>query len=945
MLTMSKAIGATQATAYRKEEFANAQENYYTEGDRVAGAWHGQLAREWGLAGDVHEEHFARLAAGQHPITGEQLVRHQTPREYLNARGELVKTMEHRAGWDGTFSAPKSVSLTGLVGGDVRVNEAHRESVTVALDAMQRFVQARMGGNRPAITTGRWVVARFEHDSSRPVNGYAAPQLHTHCFIFNLTELPNGEHRALQPQELYRAQQYATAVYRNELARRLRGLGYEIERGKGGAPEVAGYSRAYLEASSPRSQQIKEHLAEHGLSGAGPAQIAAHRTREDKLTLSHEDVQKKHQEMAAEHGHQPRRVIEEARERAQLGAQVDRERQARAVDSAITYSREHNIERQAVAPERDLMKDALNRAMGEAKLEEVQARFEARVRAGELKEVESKAPDRAFTTPQMISAERDTIDAMRAGQGNRESLVRDDTRQAVLQKHAHLNGSQRAAVDQVLSNRDRIMAIDGVAGAGKTTSLQAIAEAAKREGYEVKGLAPTSGATRELQKAGVESTTLQRHLSKGQEAGAGHKNLYVLDESSLAGTKQMNEFVHRLGKDDRVLLVGDTRQHEAVEAGRPFQQLQEAGMQTAKLDEIVRQKDPALKEAVEQLSRGEVREAVQNLDAQGRVHEIPDRGERLQAIAREYAKEPQGTLVVSPDNESRRELNGLIHREMQQRGVVDGREQKVTVLDSRQELSGADRAWAGRYETGDVIRYSKGSKAHGIEPGEYARVVGVNKDRNEVTVKREDGKTLTYDPRRLQGVSVYKPTDLSISRGDRVQFTAPSKELGVSNRELGTVEKIERSGEMRVRMDSGRTVDFNVKQHPHLDRGYAVTSHSSQGQTSNRVLLHADASKSEKLVNRRMGYVAVSRARNDVQVFTNDKAQLGPQLSREAGRSTAIGQGAAKKTGQAVDKLVDKAAGLAVTAASRAVSVAVTTAKVVTSKVVDVGRGQGQGQE
>ena len=163
---------------------------------------------------------------------GEQLVRHTAPREYLDARGETVKPMEHRAGWDATFSAPKSVSLTALVGGDDDVRQAHRESVRVAIDELEKYVQARMGGNRPAETTGKWVAASFEHDSARPVEGYAAPQLHTHVVFFNLTETEKGESRALQPRELYRSQQYGTAIYRSELALRLRELGYEIEQGK-----------------------------------------------------------------------------------------------------------------------------------------------------------------------------------------------------------------------------------------------------------------------------------------------------------------------------------------------------------------------------------------------------------------------------------------------------------------------------------------------------------------------------------------------------------------------------------------------------------------------------------------------------------------------------------------------------------------------------------------
>ena len=220
-------------------------------------------------------------------------------------------------------------------------------------------------------------------------------------------------------------------------------------------------------------------------------------------------------------------------------------------------------------------------------------------------------------------------------------------------------------------------------------------------------------------------------------------------------------------------------------------------MQTARLDEIVRQRDPALKEAVEQLARGSVLEAIDNLDGQGRVHEIVGREERLSEIAREYAREPQGTLVISPDNESRRELNGLIHREMQARGEVSHEEHKIRVLDSRQEMTGADRQWAAQYEVGDVVRYSRGSKTLGIAPGEYARVEEMDLRENRITVERGNGERQSYDPRRLSGVTVYREAERSFSEGDRVQFTAPSKELHVANRELGTVENINDAGDLQ----------------------------------------------------------------------------------------------------------------------------------------------------
>jgi conjugative relaxase-like TrwC/TraI family protein len=655
MLTISKPLSAGQAAAYHASEFTNAEQSYYTQGSQIRGEWQGKLAAEWGLTSEVSAESFSRLAAGQHPETAEQLVRYQQAREYVNDAGGTVKTMEHRAGWDATFSAPKSVSLTALVGGDERVREAHRESVRVALNEMERYVQARIDGNAPAETGGKWAVAKFEHDSARPVDGYAAPQLHTHAVFFNVTETADGKAHAVQPRELYRSQQYGTAVYQSELAMRLKALGYEIEPGKNGAPEIRGYSAEYLEASSPRSQQIREHMAEQGVDGAGAAQIAAHRTRDAKLALTPEQMLARHREMAEAFGNQPEQIVQAAKEKMHAIDQ-SHDGRMRHAQSAVTFARDRNLEREAVVDERALMRDALKRSMGQASFEEVRSHFEERVQKGDL--IEVKAPiGRSFTTPEMVGLERDNIERMRAGQERYAPLVQQ-------QAHfEHLSNSQRQAVETILDSRDQITGLQGAAGAGKTTSLAALREAAEKEGYTVEGFAPTSRAAYQLEEAGIKSATLQHHLAQGERVHDGGKHLYFVDESSLASTKQVHEFFERLKENERVVLVGDTRQHQAVDAGRPFEQLQEAGMRTARLDDIVRQKDPALKETVEQLARGEVRQAIAGLDEQGRVHEIGDRAERVQTIARTYAEQPEGTLVISPDNKSRMELNRAIHGE------------------------------------------------------------------------------------------------------------------------------------------------------------------------------------------------------------------------------------------------------------------------------------------
>jgi conjugative relaxase-like TrwC/TraI family protein len=893
MLTISKPLSASQAQTYHAREFAAQEQNYWSRDQQGHSEWQGRLAEQWGLQGGVGSEHFARLSEGQHPHTEEQLVRHQVSRTYEGKFGREVTSAEHRAGWDATFSAPKSVSLTALVGGDDRVREAHRESVRVALQELERYTQARIGNVHAPETTGKFIAATFEHDTARPVDGYAAPQLHTHAVLFNMTERENGlengkQMRALQPHEMFVSQRYATAVYRSELALRLEKLGYELERGKYGQPEVRGYTKEYLEASSPRREQIKDHLREQGIDGAAAAQIAAHHTRDRKELLSPGEVLQRHRELAAQYGHQADRVVAQARQHGQY-QMPEPEVQAK---QAVTWARDHVFERSAVQDRRAILETALVRGMGETTYAQVRQEFERRLEAGEFREVWHVGAGRQYTTAVMVRMEREIVGRMQ--EGNRRDysdpmLVSPQVRIATEDRHPELNASQRQAVDEIFLSREKVVGLDGIAGAGKTTTLSVIREGAEAEGYRVEGFAPTSRAVQKLGEAGMETSTLQKHLVRGQQPDSGEKRLYVLDESSLASTRQVHEFVNRLHPNDRVLLVGDRRQHEAVEAGRPFAQLQDAGMKTVKLEEIVRQKDPGLKQVVEQLARGEVCEAIQNLDRQGRVHEIQGHDERIAALAKEYAKSPENTLVISPDNRSRMEINEHVHAELQRNGLVSNEEHRIRTLVPRQNLTGADRTWAERYEVGDVLRYSRASKETGIGKGEYAQVKSIDAPKNRLTVQLQDGTERTYDPRRQQGVSVFREEIRSFSEGDRIQFTAPANELKVANRELGTIESIEEDGRLRLKMDGGRALGVDPRLHPHLDHAYAMTSHSSQGQTADRVLIHVDTELGAKaLLNTRMAYVSVSRGRYDAQIYTNNAATLGQELSRDVSHSPAI---------------------------------------------------------
>jgi conjugative relaxase-like TrwC/TraI family protein len=891
MLTISKPLSAGQAQTYHQKEFTAKEQNYWSQAGVIAGEWQGRLAEQFGLAGTVSAEDFAKLSQGQHPQRGEQLVRQRASYEYQDADGKTIKTMEHRAGWDATFSAPKSVSLTALVGGDNSVREAHRESVRVALHQLEHYTQARIGGNHPPETTGKFIAAKFEHDTARPVAGYVAPQLHTHAVVFNVTERDNGQPRAVQPQSLFASQQFATAIYQSELTYRLRQLGYEITTGRSGAPEIKGYTQEYLDASSPRSQQIREYLERTGRSGKEAAEIAAHSTRDRKEIHSLGEVMAAHRKLAAEFGHQAEAVVRAAHERSQH--QEKPVNSVERVRESLTFSRDKNFEREAVVDERALIRDGLRRGMGDITHGQVRANLEARLASGEFQIVErsQRVPGRQFTTAKTIEAEHEILRRMRAGQNHVEPVLSRPQATNVADQHPHLNHAQKTVVEDVLSSPDRIQGIQGYAGAGKTTTLAAIRSAAESQGYQVEGFAPTSRAARQLNEAGVHAATLQSFLARGSNSTAPEqKRFYFVDESSLASTNQMRDFLERIGpnNNDRVLLIGDIRQHQGVEAGRPFEQLQEAGMRTAKLDEIVRQKDPALKSAVEMLATGQVSAALDALQLQGRVREIPNATERISTIAKTYVESPDNTLIVSPDNASRRELNVAVRQELKATGDLAPEDHTFRVLVQRQDMTGAERSWASQYQIDDVVRYARGSKAIGIEATAYASVVSIDPTANLLTVEKANHELAIYDPRRLTGVSVYREIDREFSVGDRIQFTAPDKSLGVANRDLAIIEKIHPDGRLLARLDNNRQIEFNVSEHRHFDHGYAVTSHSSQGLTADRVLVHADTSVHPDLLNSRFAYVSISRASHEATLFTDDIAKLSPQLEADVSKSSAL---------------------------------------------------------
>jgi conjugative relaxase-like TrwC/TraI family protein len=903
MMTMSRALSSSQASTYYQQEFTNAKENYFSESGEVQGRWSGRLAEEWELEGKVDGEQFERLVAGQDPRTGEQLVRPVTPREMVNEFGEEMTTSEHRAGWDATISAPKSVSLAALVGDDERIRIAHRESVDEALRHFEEYLQARGGGNKPAIPTGKMIAAQFEHTASRPdrTSGYAAPQLHTHVVIFNVTQTEEGKARSVQPLELYRSQKYATAIYRIHLAEKLQKLGYEIEVDpRTGAPEIKGFSKSYLQESSPRreevvraAEQIKERLEQQGAVVAEAARLKQAAAHIDRASKHYDRVEMRDRalEMDARYGNEARHSVEQALQRGPI--QLSQEQVIKRAQQAVTFARDNAVEREAVADMRKVMVDALRRNLGLTTYEAVAAELHQRQQRGEFIDVTREQRSKETTTRRMLEMEKSNIQRMLDHQGRHPSIIsngqsRQIVENATTQQHLRLNDNQCLAVEEILSNKDQILGLQGGAGTGKTTALSVLRAVSEKQGYEVRGFAPTTRAAKQLAESGINTETLQKFLRRREEAPPTHNRLFILDESSLASTRQLHKFFRQLLPTDKVQLVGDVRQHQAVEAGSPFEQFQLNGMSTAKLTEIVRQRDADLKQTVVKLSARQVRQALDDLHFKGQVVEIAKQKERLQAIAVAYCQSPNNTLVISPANRDRVTINSLIHQQLQRDGKIGREDRQVSVLLNREDMTGVERTFASSYVPDeDVIRYNRASKVYNVKVGDYSRVVATDHANNTLTVRMPDGREFTYNPSRLSGVSVYKQSARDFSEGDRIQFRAPFVEKRIANGELGTFVTI-KDNEFTVRLDDGREVNFEAGKYRHIDHGYAVTSHSSQGQTVDRVLINANSRESEYLLNDRMGYVAISRARHDAIIYTNSVEELREALSRRVDKEMAL---------------------------------------------------------
>ena len=834
------------------------RDGYYAREDaahREASAWAGKGAAALGLSGPVDPERFRAVLEGEVPRIGSGAG--QGGRRL--GRKEIDGSITHRPGRDVTLSAPKSVSLMAMVGGDERIVEAHDKAVMATLGWIEKnAIETRMrdpgSGPGQAPATGamvraggqKMVAATFRHDTSRNLD----PQLHTHAVVANMVQGEDGKWRTMADDGLFNGKMAIGAIYRAELAQGLKGLGYGIGKTHAdGRFEIEGVPREAIDAFSTRRAEIEAAMTERGMgeSKDNPhlAARAALMTRAAKRDIDRDELGRSWQRQAKALGFSASKVRSQARkaERNLLGPDLFAGPGYAAGDAAA-WAVAHLAERQAVFGHADLLAATLAREPGAVTVDAAERAIVALERDGALHAARGLDHGRHWSTDAALARESETIALMRAGQGAEKTMMRRWVAETKLHR-GRLNEGQKEAVKTILAGKDRVVAVQGYAGTGKTTMLKRLRALVASQGYRTVGLAPSASAAKTLAgESGIQSETLQRWLARhdgiahgrGTAAGlrklraANAKTVLVLDESSLASSAQMRNLLRiatalRL---PRVVLVGDEKQLGAVEAGKPFEQLKAAGMTTAVMDDIVRQRDAELKAAVQASLTGDVKGAFAKLGDNIRQVEYGDLGAET---ARRWLNLPHqqraATGVIAPTRALRDTINAAIRDGLVAEGAISGPARPGEKLVAR-DLTRAQMARASNYNIGDTVIFARPYKTLGVEKGDERRVAGIDRRWGVLRLEDAKGNRTPWRPERIAaakgGVEVYRSEAMELRRGDRVRFTRNDPASGLTNGETATVEAVGRDG-VRFRLENGSLA--TLRQHDpqlrHIDRAFAAT--------------------------------------------------------------------------------------------------------------------------
>jgi len=903
--------------------YSDAKDDYYSKDSNFT-SWQGTGAEALGLEGEVQSERFRELLIGElDPFT--KLKRYSTD------------ASKERMAYDLTFSAPKGVSMQALIHGDKSIIEAHDKAVAAAIREAEKYAQARETKKQVTRTenTGNLVVATFRHETSRALD----PDLHSHALVMNMTKRADGEWRALKNDQMMLNKMHLGDIYKETLALELTKAGYEIRYNhKSNTFDLAHFSEEQVKAFSSRSAQIEAELAKQGLTretadSKTKSQIAMN-SRNKKEDVSREEIHKGWKEKARDLGidFDDRSWKGHGNEKHD-GADISRNRvpdftspEVKA-DKAIRFAVKSLSERDASFEQKKLLAIANKQVLGHATREDVLSAYNRAVKSGAIIEGEARyksalqkdgkpvtsdqltrkewgqvlkenglAADRAkqkvsdgiksgrlektshrVTTVEGIRLERAILEIEARGRNTQTPIA------TVEQIHQQLQGKtlkeeQMRSVTDIVTTKDRFVAAHGFAGTGKSYMTMSAKEVLESHGMNVKALAPYGTQKKSLEEEGMPAQTVAAFL-KAKDKKLDDKSVLVIDEAGVIPARQMKQLMDVIEKSGaRAVFLGDTSQTKAVEAGKPFEQMIQAGMQTSYMKDIQRQRNEVLLEAVKYAAEGNTRDALRNLST---VHEVKDQGTRLDAVANRFMALPEkdrdNTLIISGTNESRTILNNSIRDQLGLKGQGE-----MFTLFERVDSTKVERLDSKHFQAGQIIIPEKDYK-NGLQRGNAYIILDTGPG-NKLTVAGADGEQIAFSPRTHAGLSVYEAKKTELAVGDKVMVTRNNKTLDVANGDRFTVSSVE-GGNLTLKNAQGREIKMDNKDASYLSYAYATTVHKSQGLTCDKVLFNLDTRS--LTTSKDVFYVGISRARHDVEIFTDDRKALGSSIARESPKTKA----------------------------------------------------------
>lgn len=822
-------------------------DNYYLK-EEIQSEWFGRGAADLGLEGSVETEAFQALLEGKTP-DGEQL------------HAKSINLGKHRAAYDCTFSSPKAFSVAAFR--DPRLLEVHQLAVETALSvAEDRYAQCREWNveekKQEAVGTGSITAALFPHDTSRSLD----PQIHTHVLIFNHTKDSKGNYRALYADEIFANRVLMDKIYLNQLAYGLRELGYEVEQ-TADAFTMTGFPQEFLDTfSTRRKKEIEPEVARQIANGAVPSgqlyQKAALSTRSRKRDASRESLVAEIDEEATRQGIALPTGNTHSQDLSESGE----------VQAAIAASQgiDHAEERESVFRRGKVEQFALENHLGQQSWEQLQTALEE---TNQL--VHAEPSTDKYTTQTAIEREAETIRLMEVGRGSVSAIASFEEVSAIASES--LTKGQKQALELSATTNDRIIAWQGVAGAGKSYALNLYRQLAEQKGFEVKGFAPSAEGAKVLgEEAQMQADTVAS-LLHSEVNGMTKKGVWIIDEAGMLSAKDAHALLERATQQQaRVILVGDTKQLSAVEAGNPFKSLQAAGLETAKLEESLRQKTEALKLAVDAISRGDLGSSFHHLYQSNSIRGVDSQQACQQQIVIDYlVLSPQQrarTLLIANTNAERVAITQGIREGLQAEGRLADDTFTLTSLKPR-DLTIAQAKYVRSYAIGDVIVPVQDYRKQGLTKGEQYEITAINAEQNTFVVQSSDGKSFEVDPSRCDRKTVYEPHQVPIAPGDYLRWTRNERTKARRNGQQFVIEAIDENGQAIARYSDGTTEFIDLRGRQFADYSLVATTYSSQGKTADRVLVALGRSTGKESF-----YVAASRAKHELTIYTTDEAEL-----------------------------------------------------------------------